>query len=186
MRTSFRQWLPDLAAWRRLLAPLAGWRWALQRHGMPDFPLEDEAPLRAELFSAEQMAQYGRQLAATHQLAAVHTPDPLLARLAANEETLLEVCKLLTITVSARHRISPAAEWLLDNFYLIEEQIRTARRHLPKGYSRELPCRAWPPPATPPPTVIPASTTSRWKSSPIATAASMATACAALSPPTRA
>ncbi|HAL92510.1 MAG TPA: cyclic beta 1-2 glucan synthetase, partial [Verrucomicrobia bacterium] len=31
------------------------------------------------------------------------------------------------------------AEWLLDNFYLIEEQIRTARRHLPKGYSRELP-----------------------------------------------
>mgnify|MGYP006194689015 CR=1 FL=1 len=142
MRTSFRQWLPDLAAWRRLLTPLAGWRWTLQRHGMPEFPLEDEAPLRAELFSAEQMAQYGRQLAATHQLAAVHTPDPLLARLAANEETLLEVCKLLTITVSARHRISPAAEWLLDNFYLIEEQIRTARRHLPKGYSRELPCLA--------------------------------------------
>jgi hypothetical protein len=33
----------------------------------------------------------------------------------------------------------PAAEWLLDNFYLIEEQIRTAKRHLPKGYSRELP-----------------------------------------------
>jgi cyclic beta-1,2-glucan synthetase len=36
-------------------------------------------------------------------------------------------------------RITPAGEWLLDNFYLIEEQIRTARRHLPKGYSRELP-----------------------------------------------
>ena len=33
----------------------------------------------------------------------------------------------------------PAGEWLLDNFYLIEEQIRTARRHLPRGYSRELP-----------------------------------------------
>ncbi len=35
--------------------------------------------------------------------------------------------------------MSPADEWLLDNFYLIEEQIRTARRHLPKNYSRELP-----------------------------------------------
>ncbi len=35
--------------------------------------------------------------------------------------------------------MSPAGEWLLDNFYLIEEQIRTAKRHLPKGYSRELP-----------------------------------------------
>jgi hypothetical protein len=36
-------------------------------------------------------------------------------------------------------RVTPAAEWLLDNFYLIEEQIQMARRHLPRGYSRELP-----------------------------------------------
>ena len=35
--------------------------------------------------------------------------------------------------------VTPAAEWLLDNFYLIEEEIRIARRHLPRGYSRELP-----------------------------------------------
>ncbi len=41
--------------------------------------------------------------------------------------------------VTANRRITPAGEWLLDNFYLIEEQIRTAKRHLPKGYSRELP-----------------------------------------------
>ena len=36
-------------------------------------------------------------------------------------------------------RIAPASEWLLDNFYLIEEQIVTARQHLPRNYSRELP-----------------------------------------------
>ena len=41
--------------------------------------------------------------------------------------------------VAATRRITPAGEWLLDNFYLIEEQIRTAKRHLPQGYSRELP-----------------------------------------------
>jgi len=41
--------------------------------------------------------------------------------------------------VTANRQITPAGEWLLDNFYLIEEQIRTAKRHLPKGYSRELP-----------------------------------------------
>ena len=44
-----------------------------------------------------------------------------------------------TVAVTANRRIAPAAEWLLDNFYLIEEQIRTAKRHLPRGYSRELP-----------------------------------------------
>ena len=46
---------------------------------------------------------------------------------------------MLTEAVKANRRITPAGEWLLDNFYLIEEQIRTAKRHLPKGYSRELP-----------------------------------------------
>ena len=52
----------------------------------------------------------------------------------------LEVHSLLTEVIQAERRITPAGEWLLDNFYLIEEQIRIARRHLPKGYSRELPC----------------------------------------------
>jgi cyclic beta-1,2-glucan synthetase len=33
----------------------------------------------------------------------------------------------------------PAEAWLLDNFYLIEQQINLARRHLPRGYSRQLP-----------------------------------------------
>ena len=66
-------------------------------------------------------------------------PDQLLARLAENEVVLLEVRDLLTEAVKADRRITPAGEWLLDNFYLIEEQIRTAKRHLPKGYSRELP-----------------------------------------------
>ncbi len=33
----------------------------------------------------------------------------------------------------------PAEAWLLDNYYLIEQQIALARRHLPRGYSRELP-----------------------------------------------
>ena len=37
------------------------------------------------------------------------------------------------------HRVTPAGEWLLDNLYLIDEQIRTARRHFPQRYSFELP-----------------------------------------------
>ena len=64
-------------------------------------------------------------------------PDQLLARLADNESKLLGVCDLLSEAVAANHRLTPAGEWLLDNLYLIEEQIRTAKRHLPKGYSRE-------------------------------------------------
>jgi len=98
----------------------------------------DELPLRSELFGADQMEQHGKILAGVHQLKPGRPRDRLLARLAENESLLLEVRNLLTEDVKADRRITPAGEWLLDNFYLIEEQIRTAKRHLPKSYSREL------------------------------------------------
>jgi cellobiose phosphorylase len=97
-----------------------------------------EPPLRAELFSSDQMEQHGKTLAGSHKLSTDHA-EQLLTRLADNEDVLLRVRNLLTEAIKANRRITPAGEWLLDNFYLIEEQIRTARRHLPKGYSRELP-----------------------------------------------
>ena len=100
---------------------------------------DDELPLRSELFSADQMAQHGKVLAAEHNVVREHAPDRLLARLAANELALVDVSRRLTAAVSDNRRITPAGEWLLDNFYLIEEQINTAKRHLPGGYSRELP-----------------------------------------------
>ncbi len=99
----------------------------------------DEQPLRAELFSADQMKEHGKSLASSHKLVGRRTPDRLLSRLAENERVLIETRELITEAVRTDRRITPAGEWLLDNFYLIEEQIRTARRHLPKGYSRELP-----------------------------------------------
>ena len=99
----------------------------------------EEPPLRSQLFSADQMEQHGRKLAGAHRLAPGRAPDQLLARLAKNEAILIEIYGMLSAAVNANRRVTPAAEWLLDNFYLIEEQIRTAKRHLPKGYSRELP-----------------------------------------------
>jgi cyclic beta-1,2-glucan synthetase len=102
--------------------------------------VSSELPMRSELFSADQMEQHGKTLASLHTVGFQRFPDQhLLARLAENEVYLFEVHKFLTETVKANQQITPAGEWLLDNFYLIEEQIRTGKRHLPKGYSRELP-----------------------------------------------
>src|SRR6185436_4908727 len=83
----------------------------------------DEPPLRAELFSRDQMEQHGRKLAASHQIAPGHIPDQLLSRLSENEEVLIAASSMLTAAAKANRRMAPAGEWLLDNFYLIEEQI---------------------------------------------------------------
>jgi cellobiose phosphorylase len=123
-----------------IVARLLAWRDAIA--GRADFSARaagEEPPLRAELFSREQLALHGKALAASHRLSARPVPDRLLERLAENETLLVAVRTLLTEAVNADRRITPAGEWLLDNFYLVEDQVRTARRHLPPRYGRELP-----------------------------------------------
>lgn len=122
-----------------LTEKFAEWKnsWRLGRPGGD--ARDEELPLRAELFSAMQMAAHGKTLAASHRLGRRGGRDRLLARLAENAALITETVNGLTATVKSGRQITPASEWLLDNFYLIEEQIRTARRHLPKDYSKELP-----------------------------------------------
>jgi cyclic beta-1,2-glucan synthetase len=101
--------------------------------------VNNNPPLRSELFSKDQMYLHARQLAALHTIRDYDSPERLLKDLSDNEEILFEVNKLLKKSVNEKKSISPAAEWLLDNFYLIEEQIRIGKLHLPKGYSKQLP-----------------------------------------------
>lgn len=100
---------------------------------------DEKPPFRSDLFTLEQIEMYAQKLAKSHVLIEGKPSEHLLERLAENENILLEVHQLLTESVKQNHRIVPAGEWLLDNFYLIEEQVYTAKKHLPKGYSKGLP-----------------------------------------------
>jgi cellobiose phosphorylase len=104
-------------------------------------PPPDEAPLRAELFSIAQLEQHARVLADSHTLAPSMRGggSHLLERLGENETTLREAYQLLAEALERGRKITPAAEWFVDNFHLIEQQIRVARLHLPRSYDRELP-----------------------------------------------
>ncbi|MDQ5965236.1 MAG: cyclic beta,2-glucan synthetase [Cyanobacteriota bacterium erpe_2018_sw_39hr_WHONDRS-SW48-000098_B_bin.30] len=95
--------------------------------------------LKAELFSASQMQQHGLELARQHVLSHKSGNDRLLGRLSDNEAILRQSVQDLRSSIQNNHRIPPAGEWLLDNYFLVEEQIRIAKRHLPRGYSRSLP-----------------------------------------------
>jgi cyclic beta-1,2-glucan synthetase len=98
-----------------------------------------EAPLRAALFNTEQMRTHARLLAASHRPSTHRRSANLLRRLDANARVLRDVHFLLAQPVEPTRRMSPAAEWLLDNYYLIEDQISQTREHLPPGYLKELP-----------------------------------------------
>jgi cyclic beta-1,2-glucan synthetase len=99
----------------------------------------DVQPLRSELLSAEQLSAHAVEMADWYGVDMSGGDDRLLPRLAENETVLIQTFTLITAALEMNRRIAPAGEWLLDNFYLVEEQIRTARRHLPLGYSRRLP-----------------------------------------------
>ena len=108
-----------------------------KRKPSPDFSA-DEQPLRGELLSIDLLKQYARTLAQDRRVENRQGPNILLPRLASNEKILREYNER-TLEVEKSRRITPAAEWLLDNFHLIEEQIRTTQRHLPRGFNRQLP-----------------------------------------------
>ncbi len=97
-----------------------------------------EEPLRSELLNSEQMERHTKRFADAHVLSLKHGHDKLLARLAKNEQILLKVHELLIQAVTQRHVTTPAGEWLMDNFYLIEDQIRFTKKHLPRVYSEKL------------------------------------------------
>ena len=110
-----------------------------QKNSITRKDTDETPPLRSELFTKHQMEHHAESLALLHQLDYTEAPEQLIKRLSDNEEVLTRVINLLQDSVKEKTRISPAGEWLLDNYYLIEEQILTGKRYLPKRYSKGLP-----------------------------------------------
>lgn len=101
----------------------------------------ENLPLRAEVFSVDQLHRHGVAVAAWHTVGdeKKRHRDKLLPRLTENARILRESYEVAHAALKSGQGVVPAAEWLIDNFYVIETQIRTARQHLPQNYSRELP-----------------------------------------------
>jgi cyclic beta-1,2-glucan synthetase len=100
----------------------------------------DEVPLGGELYSVDHLEQYGRSLAATHKVgSSLASGGNLLSRLEENEHVLVHAYKSLADAIRRERTISPAAEWLVDNFHIVEEQLREIREDLPESYYAELP-----------------------------------------------
>lgn len=101
---------------------------------------ELEEPIRAELFGAERLEQHAESLAE----AQIVTGDPqggrlLTPRVLQNGRVLVESYRTIALAIREETAITPAAEWLVDNFHIVDEQLREIIDDLPPGYYRQLP-----------------------------------------------
>jgi cellobiose phosphorylase len=104
-------------------------------------------PFRGELLGTEGLAAHARAVSVRqHVVPGRRAPwhrrlseGPLLGRLDATEKLFDEVRTRLTEATDRGVDVSSAADWLLDNFYVVQEHIRDIRQDLPRGYYQELP-----------------------------------------------
>src|SRR4029077_1516158 len=93
-----------------------------------------------ELLSTERLEQFAALLAAEQSvLPGRQRGRPLLPRLRDDGRLLLAAYRAIAAAIREERAISPAAEWLVDNFHIVEEQLREIRDDLPAGFYRELP-----------------------------------------------
>ena len=97
-------------------------------------------PIRSEIFGPERFAQHGRSLGLTHDAALLQAQhQSFFPRFRSNVQMLRHAYAYIGAQAATGYDVSPAAEWLLDNFHLIEAQLKAVHEGLPRSYFRSLP-----------------------------------------------
>ncbi|MDF1708338.1 MAG: glucoamylase family protein [Paracoccaceae bacterium] len=100
----------------------------------------DRTVIRAELFGTERLEHHAISLAKAQPVTdRTLRVFPLHARVQDNAAELLSAYRCCTKALQSGQTVSPATEWLLDNYHLVERQLEQIARDLPPGYYRQLP-----------------------------------------------
>jgi cyclic beta-1,2-glucan synthetase len=82
-----------------------------------DLPWVSQKPIREELFGAERLEEHARSLAIAQTVTPRPTKGrPLSGRLAGNCTVLLHAYRTISRSIGEGRAITPAAEWLADNY----------------------------------------------------------------------
>ena len=101
---------------------------------------ENTYPIASEIFGPERLEQHARSLAGAQGISKQPiATQPIVNRLDDNAKTLLKVYRDICAAIDADKTVTPAAEWLADNYHLVEEHVRQTRSDLPDGFYRQLP-----------------------------------------------
>ncbi|MCX8999274.1 protein ndvB [Rhizobiaceae bacterium BDR2-2] len=102
--------------------------------------IDHNGSIRAGYMTAEELSVCAAALA-SGQISELPGLQPFefFSRHRENEKEILKVYRASAVDVEAGATITPAAEWLLDNHYIVEEAIQEVRRDFPKKFYRQLP-----------------------------------------------
>ena len=106
----------------------------------PDGPSGPDGIIKAELFSIERLEQFATGLAAVQHVSFKPSGDQRLERrLQANQLAVRAAYHECLHAIRDELSVTPAADWLVNNIHLVEEQVRDIRADLPPAFHRQLP-----------------------------------------------
>ena len=98
-----------------------------------------EPPPRAPIFTIEQLDLHAFTLAKSYKVGKYKHGVDLLGLVEESEKAIDRCHAMMTEDHASGMRLPPAAVWLLDNHYLVEEKVSISKKQLPTGFRRRLP-----------------------------------------------
>ncbi len=100
----------------------------------------DDVPIRHEVFAEDRLREHAGSLARSHRVVLEGVSHrAVVGHVRASARRLKEAYSDLMASAASGNTITPAAEWLVDNFYAAEQHIQQIIEDLPSGYYRQLP-----------------------------------------------
>ncbi|RMG44233.1 MAG: hypothetical protein D6719_02280 [Candidatus Dadabacteria bacterium] len=107
---------------------------------MEDKTEKAEKPLRATILTREELVNLAQDIASRARVSKKPSKgENIYDRFRENAQILHDAYYTLAEAAANKEILTAGAEWLLDNYHVVEEHVREIKKHLPRRYYRTLP-----------------------------------------------
>jgi cyclic beta-1,2-glucan synthetase len=99
----------------------------------------DDSPIRGEVYGLEHLEEHARLVAGASRSVHLERGEDPRKRFLRIARDLQCAHDQISAVALKNQTVSGGAEWLLDNYYIVLDNIREVRHDLPRGYYHELP-----------------------------------------------
>ncbi|MBB1498512.1 GH36-type glycosyl hydrolase domain-containing protein [Paracoccus sp. MC1862] len=121
------------------LLPRNGDRDGTRGHGLPPSWPAMPRPIRLDIWTGRTLHDAGRELASTLRPDLADAPERPIRRLIDNQAAIRRNYLETVAADESDEAITPAAEWLIDNHHMVEENLRQLRQAFGPDFLRRLP-----------------------------------------------